>query len=100
FGEPVCRLCPARKHRRQGEAGDLQRRQDESVHRRDAAILQRCRLPAFRGAGKGAAEVTTPMIRLRARDGHELDAYLARPAAGPRGAVVIAQEMYGVNAYL
>ena len=40
------------------------------------------------------------MIRLRARDGHELDAYLARPAAGVRGGVVIAQEMYGINAYL
>ena len=40
------------------------------------------------------------MIKLRAHDGHELDAYLAQPAARPRGAVVIAQEMYGVNAYL
>lgn len=40
------------------------------------------------------------MIRLTARDGHSLDAYLARPAAGVRGALVIAQEMYGINAYL
>jgi carboxymethylenebutenolidase len=40
------------------------------------------------------------MIRLTARDGHGLDAYLARPAAGVRGAVVVAQEMYGINAYL
>jgi carboxymethylenebutenolidase len=40
------------------------------------------------------------MIRLRARDGHELDAYFARPTAGMRGGVVIAQEMYGINAYL
>jgi carboxymethylenebutenolidase len=40
------------------------------------------------------------MVRLRAHDGHELDSYLAQPAARPRGAVVIAQEMYGVNAYL
>lgn len=40
------------------------------------------------------------MIRLRARDGHKLDAYLARPAERLRGGVVIAQEMYGVNDYL
>ena len=40
------------------------------------------------------------MIRLRARDGHELDAYLATPQAAARGGVVVAQEMYGVNDYL
>src|SRR5262245_56346059 len=40
------------------------------------------------------------MIRLTARDGHPLDAYLARPTAVVRGGVVIAQEMYGVNDYL
>jgi carboxymethylenebutenolidase len=40
------------------------------------------------------------MIRLRAGDAHELDAYVARPAARTRGGIVIAQEMYGVNDYL
>jgi carboxymethylenebutenolidase len=40
------------------------------------------------------------MMRLRARDGHELDAYLARPGSAVRGAIVIGQEMYGVNDYL
>jgi len=40
------------------------------------------------------------MIRLRARDGHDLDAYLVRPSARVRGGIVIAQEMYGVNGYL
>jgi carboxymethylenebutenolidase len=40
------------------------------------------------------------MIRLRACDGHELDAYLATPRAAARGGVVVAQEMYGVNDYL
>lgn len=40
------------------------------------------------------------MMRLRACDGHELDAYLARPSASVRGGIVIAQEMYGVNDYL
>src|SRR5262249_48009370 len=40
------------------------------------------------------------MVRLKARNGHELDAYVARPTTGVRGGVVIAQEMYGVNRYL
>ena len=40
------------------------------------------------------------MMRLTARDGHQLDAYLARPSSRQRGGLVIAQEMYGVNAYL
>lgn len=39
-------------------------------------------------------------IQLTAGDGHVLDAYVARPAIKPRGAVVIAQEMYGVTNYL
>jgi carboxymethylenebutenolidase len=40
------------------------------------------------------------MIKLTARDGYELDGYLARPAGSARGAVVVAQEMYGLNDYL
>ena len=40
------------------------------------------------------------MAMLKARDGHELDGYLARPVGTARGALVIAQEMYGVNDYL
>ncbi|MEO6165853.1 MAG: dienelactone hydrolase family protein [Candidatus Binatia bacterium] len=40
------------------------------------------------------------MTQITARDGHVLDAYLARPANKPRGAIVIAQEMYGVTSYL
>ena len=40
------------------------------------------------------------MIRLRSRDGHELDAYLARPAGAVKGGLVVAQEMYGINSYL
>lgn len=40
------------------------------------------------------------MIRLTARDGHQLDAYRARPSGKIRGGVVIAQEMYGITDYL
>jgi len=41
-------------------------------------------------------EFTTIM----ARDGHEFQAYLAAPAAKPRGAVVVLQEIYGVNSHI
>jgi carboxymethylenebutenolidase len=40
------------------------------------------------------------IIQITARDGHVLDAYLARPGNKPRGGIVIAQEMYGVTSYL
>jgi carboxymethylenebutenolidase len=39
-------------------------------------------------------------ITITARDGHVMDAYCAAPTGAPRGTVVIAQEMYGVNWYL
>ncbi len=41
-------------------------------------------------------EFTTIM----ARDGHEFQAYLAAPAGKPRGAVVVLQEIYGVNSHI
>lgn len=40
------------------------------------------------------------MTRIIARDGHELDAYVARPAGKLRGGIVLAQEMYGITGYL
>lgn len=39
-------------------------------------------------------------ITITARDGHVMDGYMAEPAGKPRGIVVVAQEMYGVNWYL
>jgi carboxymethylenebutenolidase len=39
-------------------------------------------------------------IRLTAADGHGFAAYLARPKGSPRGGLVVAMEMYGVNFYL
>jgi carboxymethylenebutenolidase len=41
-------------------------------------------------------EFTTIM----ARDGHEFQAYLAAPTAKPRGAVVVLQEIFGVNQHI
>jgi carboxymethylenebutenolidase len=37
---------------------------------------------------------------LMARDGHEFRAYLAAPPGRPRGAVVVIQEIFGVNAHI
>jgi carboxymethylenebutenolidase len=39
-------------------------------------------------------------IELAAADGHRFDAYVAPPQAGPRGAVVVLQEIFGVNAHV
>jgi carboxymethylenebutenolidase len=39
-------------------------------------------------------------ITLMARDGHEFSAWLAAPAGKPRGAVVVIQEIFGVNAHV
>ena len=35
-----------------------------------------------------------------ARDGHEFQAYLAAPAGKPRGAVVVIQEIFGMNSHI
>jgi len=37
---------------------------------------------------------------LMARDGHEFQAYLAAPAGRPRGAIVVLQEIFGVNGHI
>ena len=39
-------------------------------------------------------------IRLKAQDGHELDAYLAQPAGEAVGAIVLVQEIFGINAHI
>lgn len=39
-------------------------------------------------------------IRATAADGHELSVYRADPAGAPRGAVVIVQEIFGVNGHI
>jgi len=40
------------------------------------------------------------MIDLKASDGHTLAAYVAEPAGAPRGAVVVIQEIFGVNSHI
>ncbi len=39
-------------------------------------------------------------VKLKAADGHELDAYVASPAAEPVGALVVIQEIFGVNSHI
>jgi carboxymethylenebutenolidase len=39
-------------------------------------------------------------IRLSAADGHALQAWCARPDGRPRGAIVVLQEIFGVNAHI
>ncbi len=39
-------------------------------------------------------------IRLTAADGHELGAYVARPAGEPIAGLVVVQEIFGVNAHI
>lgn len=38
--------------------------------------------------------------RLSTADGHQLDAYLAMPSGAPRGALVIIQEIFGMNGHM
>jgi carboxymethylenebutenolidase len=40
------------------------------------------------------------MLTLTAEDGHKLAAYRASPAGTPRGALVIVQEIFGVNSHI
>jgi carboxymethylenebutenolidase len=48
----------------------------------------------------GIAPSAAAEIMLTAADGHSLAAWVAPPSVTPRAGLVIAQEMYGVNAYL
>ena len=39
-------------------------------------------------------------VNLNAADGHELSAYVAHPSTEPTGAIVLVQEIFGVNAHI
>jgi carboxymethylenebutenolidase len=38
--------------------------------------------------------------QLQARDGHSLQAYVAKPSSPPRGGLVVLQEIFGVNSHI
>ena len=44
--------------------------------------------------------ITTAHVTLTAADGHHVDAYVATPAGTPRGALVVVQEIFGVNSHI
>ncbi len=44
--------------------------------------------------------MNTETIRVTADDGHELDAYVARPERRPKGGIVVIQEIFGVNGHI
>ena len=39
-------------------------------------------------------------MQVTAQDGHELSAYVSRPSGSPVGAVVVLQEIFGINAHI
>ena len=45
-------------------------------------------------------EIMSDWIKLKASDGHELSAYVARPKGEAIGALVLVQEIYGINAHI
>ncbi len=45
-------------------------------------------------------ETMSDWIKLKAEDGHELSAYVARPKGEAIGALVLVQEIYGINAHI
>jgi carboxymethylenebutenolidase len=45
-------------------------------------------------------KIMSEWIKLKTDDGHELNAYVARPAGPTVGALVLIQEIYGVNAHI
>jgi len=50
---------------------------------------------------KGASALAmSDWIKIKAEDGHELGAYVARPHGEAVGAIVLVQEIYGVNAHI
>jgi len=39
-------------------------------------------------------------VELKAADGHKFDAYVAEPAGKPKGLIIIAPEIFGVNSHI
>ena len=46
------------------------------------------------------AEEMSETITIRAKDGHDLEAYVAHPEGEPLGGLVVVQEIFGVNAHI
>ena len=57
-------------------------------------------MPLIRWHNASMKSPGSEFTTLMARDGHEFNAWLAAPAGAARGAVVIAQEIFGVNRHI
>jgi carboxymethylenebutenolidase len=52
------------------------------------------------GPGAKAGKKVSETIRLKADDGFELSAYVAKPSGTPKGGFVVIQEIFGVNGHI
>jgi hypothetical protein len=52
------------------------------------------------GPGAKAGKKVSETIRLKASDGFELSAYVAKPSGTPKGGFVVIQEIFGVNGHI
>jgi carboxymethylenebutenolidase len=57
-------------------------------------------VPVVEGHARAMTQTRCETIELKAADGHCLDAFRAIPAGTPRGAVVVVQEIFGVNRHI
>jgi carboxymethylenebutenolidase len=48
----------------------------------------------------GKGEEMSEWLKVKASDGHELSVYVVRPEAEPVGAIVLVQEIFGVNGHI
>ena len=39
-------------------------------------------------------------VKLKAADGHDFDTYVAMPSGDPKGAIVVAMEIFGINSHI
>ena len=58
------------------------------------------RLPRTIAHGRERGEAMGSTVELVAADGFQLSAYRADPAGTPRGSVVVAQEIFGINSHI
>src|SRR5438552_3015513 len=53
-----------------------------------------------KGSTTSMGETVGEFVKLTAKDGFSLGAYVAKPGGKPRGGLVVIQEIFGVNAHM
>jgi carboxymethylenebutenolidase len=69
----------------------------ESLSRVDAAASELLHPNAWLDRLRAQGDSMSEWVKVKASDGHELSAYVARPADEAIGALVVVQEVFGVN---